>query len=106
MSGNGEKVGVVLHTRARILVFRVERLPVSMNIPSIVQQRLAYPCPVSTDAHSIGLDPVNQRWNFADFLADERFALRPLALGRQPPVEMLRKSMPIGFEGAMLGDKT
>ena len=101
LSGKGEELGVVLHTQTRALVFRVERLPVSMNTPSIIHPRLAYPCPVSTDAHSIGLDPVHQRRNFADFLADEPFALRPLALGRLPPVKMPQKSMPIGSEGGM-----
>ena len=97
---------VVLHTQARVLRFRVERLPVSMSIPSMVHQRLAYPCPVRIDAHSIGLDPVEQRRNFADFLADEPFVLRSLALGRWPSVKMSQKSMPIGSEGARPEEET
>ena len=77
-----------------------------MNIPLVVYQRLAYPCPVSPDAHRIGLDTVDQRRNFADFLADEPFVLRPLALGRKRQVKMPQKSMPVGSGGASLREES
>jgi hypothetical protein len=92
-----------VHTQAGALLLRIERLPLSMNIPPMVYLRLAYPCPASTVAHSIGLDTADQRRSLTDFLANEPFALEPPALGRQPPVKMPRKSKPIGSEGATVG---
>ena len=55
-SGKGEGLGVVVHTQARALLFRVERLPLLMSITATVYLQPAYPSPACTVTHGISLD--------------------------------------------------
>jgi hypothetical protein len=56
-----------VHTRARALLLRVERLPRLLSITSTVYLWPAYPIPSRITTNGVGLDTADQRLGRIDF---------------------------------------